>query len=195
MGYSCIVSSRWTCWTVTSPVHDGRDGNGLAITSKRMTSFALATCRWCTEGKRCMWACAWSNTLVVNSLGACAQTLVAHVCVEENHTLCGLGLERNTAARLHDSIFNSYRLILLWRRLMSKWRREETLKLYNELEGIKNDPAYENETARRILYHARLALLKHSGVVFAEGDAIAIQLLMRTEMGLAYNYSMPGRGI
>ena len=56
--------------------------------------------------------------------------------------------------------------------------------------------AYENETARRILYHARLALLKHSQrIVFAEGDAIAIQLLMRTEMGLAYNASMPGRGI
>jgi hypothetical protein len=79
---------------------------------------------------------------------------------------------------------------------MSKWRREESLKLYNELEGIKNDPAYENETACRILYHARLALLKHSQrIMFAEGDAIAIQLLANIEMGLAYNASMPGRGI
>ena len=60
----------------------------------------------------------------------------------------------------------------------------------------KSAAAYENKTARRILYHARLALLKHSQrIVFAEGDAIAIQLLANIEMGLAYNYSMPGRGI
>ena len=65
-----------------------------------------------------------------------------------------------------------------------------------EPDGSLGARQVENETARRILYHARLALLKHSQrIVFAEGDAIAIQLLANIEMGLAYNYSMPGRGI
>ena len=78
---------------------------------------------------------------------------------------------------------------------MSKWRREETLKLYNELEGIKNDPAYENETARRILYHARLHLIKRSNAVLTVDESEAVCTLFNIEMGLAYNYSMPGRGI
>ena len=52
-----------------------------------------------------------------------------------------------------------------------------------------------NETARRILYHARLYLVKRCDGFLSAADGDAVALLFNIEMGLAYNASMPGRGI
>jgi hypothetical protein len=52
-----------------------------------------------------------------------------------------------------------------------------------------------NDQAREILYHARLHLVRWELGDLFTGDTQAIQTLARIEMGLAYNVSMPGRGI